>query len=138
LDGARRVAQIAAQRMQRHNHGGAIINVASIFSHRVAAQLAAYAAAKAGLASLTRTMALELARHQIRVNALAPGYIETDLNRAFPASGAGQPTVKRVPLRRSGQPADLDGALLLLASDAGRWMTGSMIVVDGGHAVGAL
>jgi NAD(P)-dependent dehydrogenase (short-subunit alcohol dehydrogenase family) len=138
LDGARRVAQVAAQRMERRGHGGVIINIASIFSLGVASQVAAYAAAKAGLASLTRTMALELARHQIRVNALAPGFIETDLNRDFLASEAGQAIVKRVPLRRIGQPADLDGALLLLASDAGRWMTGSIIVVDGGHAVGAL
>jgi NAD(P)-dependent dehydrogenase (short-subunit alcohol dehydrogenase family) len=138
LDGARRVAQAAALRMARQGEGGVIINIASIFSVGVAAQLAAYAAAKAGLASLTRSMALELARHKIRVNALAPGYVATDLNRDFLASAAGKAIVQRVPLRRFGQPEDLDGALLLLASDAGRWMTGSIIVVDGGHALGAL
>jgi len=138
LDGARRVAQAAAQRMARHGRGGAIINIASIYALGVKPQLAAYAAAKAGLASLTRTMAVELARHHIRVNALAPGYVATDLNREFLASEAGQAIVKRVPLRRAGEPADLDGALLLLASDAGRWMTGSIVVVDGGHAAGAL
>lgn len=138
LDGARRVAQVAAQRMARHGRGGSIVNVASILAFGVKAQLGAYAAAKAGLVSLTRTMAVELARDQIRVNALAPGYIATELNRDFLASEAGQAIVKRVPLRRFGQAADLDGALLLLASDAGRWMTGSVIVVDGGHGVGAL
>jgi NAD(P)-dependent dehydrogenase (short-subunit alcohol dehydrogenase family) len=138
LDGARRVAQAAAQRMARHKAGGVIINIASIFAFGVSSQLAAYAAAKAGLVSLTRTMALELARHQIRVNALAPGYIATDLNREFLASDAGKAIIRRVPLRRPGEPEDLDGALLLLASDAGRWMTGGIIVVDGGHALGAL
>jgi NAD(P)-dependent dehydrogenase (short-subunit alcohol dehydrogenase family) len=138
LDGARRVAQAAAQRMARHGQGGVIVNIASIYAFGVASQLAAYAAAKAGLVSLTRSMALELARHKIRVNALAPGYVATDLNRDFLASAAGKAIMQRVPLRRFGQLEDLDGALLLLASDAGRWMTGSVLVVDGGHALGAL
>lgn len=138
LDGAWRVARGAARKMVAHGQGGAIINIASILALRPAAGVAAYAAAKAGLVSLTQTMALELARHQIRVNALAPGYVETDLNRDFLSSPAGQAMVKRVPLRRFGQAADLDGALLLLASDAGRYMTGSVIVVDGGHSLGFL
>jgi NAD(P)-dependent dehydrogenase (short-subunit alcohol dehydrogenase family) len=105
---------------------------------RPASQISAYAAAKAGLISLTQTMALELARHFIRVNALAPGYVSTDLNREFLASKAGEAMLKRVPLRRFGEPQDLDGALLLLASDAGRYMTGSVIVIDGGHTLGFL
>ncbi|MDH3661535.1 MAG: SDR family oxidoreductase, partial [Alphaproteobacteria bacterium] len=75
---------------------------------------------------------LELARHGVRVNALAPGYIETDINRDFLKSPAGQQMVKKIPQRRYGGPEDLDGALLLLASDAGRYITGSVIVVDGG------
>ena len=82
---------------------------------------------------LTNAMALELARHNIRVNALAPGYIETEMNREFFASPAGQAMIKRIPQRRLGRPEDLDGALLLLASDASAYMTGSTIVVDGGH-----
>jgi hypothetical protein len=83
-------------------------------------------------------MALELARHRIRVNALAPGYVETEINRDFLQSPAGQTMVRRVPMRRFGAAADLDGALLLLASGAGRYMTGSIVVVDGGHALGFL
>ncbi len=138
LDGARRVAQAAARRMVAHGHGGAIVNIASILGLRPAGGVSAYAAAKAGLVSLTQTMALELARHKIRVNALAPGYVATDLNRDFLTSPAGETMVKRVPLRRFGEPADLDGALLLLVSGAGRYMTGSIVVVDGGHALGFL
>jgi NAD(P)-dependent dehydrogenase (short-subunit alcohol dehydrogenase family) len=138
LDGARRMAQAAAQRMARHGQGGTIVNIASILAFAVAPQIAAYSAAKAALVSLTKTMALELARHRIRVNALAPGYIETELNRDVLDGPAGQAMVKRVPLRRFGRLEDLDGALLLLASDAGRWMTGTTLVVDGGHGLGAL
>ena len=112
-----------------------IINVASILGLRAAAQVAAYSASKAALISLTQSMALEFVWYGIRVNALAPGYIETDLNRDFLNSPAGQPLLERIPLRRFGEPSDLDGALLLLASDAGRYMTGSVLVVDGGHSV---
>lgn len=138
LDGARRVAHGVATAMARHGHGGSIVNIASVVGLRPAGQISAYAAAKAGLISLTQTMALELARHFIRVNALAPGYVTTDLNREFLTSKAGEAMLKRVPLRRFGEPQDLDGALLLLASDAGRYMTGSVIVVDGGHTLGFL
>jgi NAD(P)-dependent dehydrogenase (short-subunit alcohol dehydrogenase family) len=138
LDGAWRVARSAAKRMAAHGHGGAIVNIASITGLRPAGGISAYAAAKAALINLTQTMALELARHRIRVNALAPGYIETDLNREFLRSPAGQAMVKRVPMRRFGEAGDLDGALLLLASPAGRYMTGSIIVVDGGHSLGFL
>ena len=104
----------------------------------LAAQVAPYAAAKAAVVSLTHTMALELARHGIRVNALAPGYVETDLNREFLASAAGAALVKRVPMRRFGRPDDLDGALLLLVSDAGRFITGATLPVDGGHLLSFL
>jgi NAD(P)-dependent dehydrogenase (short-subunit alcohol dehydrogenase family) len=95
-------------------------------------------ASKAGLIQLTKAMALELARYNIRVNALAPGYIETDLNREFFASEAGQTLVKRIPQRRIGKAHELDGALLLLASDASSYMTGSVLVADGGHLVSSL
>jgi NAD(P)-dependent dehydrogenase (short-subunit alcohol dehydrogenase family) len=87
---------------------------------------------------LTRALALEWARYGIRVNALCPGYIETDLNRDFFASPAGEALIKRVPQRQLGQPEDLDGALLLLASDLGRFMTGADIAVDGGHLISSL
>ena len=87
---------------------------------------------------LTRALALEWARHGIRVNALSPGYIETELNREFFATEPGQALIRRVPQRRLGQPQDLDGALLLLLSDMGRFITGADIAVDGGHLVSSL
>lgn len=133
LKGAWLVAQEAARALVAAAVGGSIINIVSVLAFRVAGHTAAYAASKAGLVQLTRTLALEWARYQIRVNAIAPGYIATDLNREFLASTAGQAMVKRIPQRRAGTPDDLDGALLLLASDASRYMTGSVIVVDGGH-----
>lgn len=135
LDGAFRVARAVAQAMADGKRGGAIVNVASILAFRVAKQVAAYIAAKAGLLRLTEALALEWAAHGIRVNALAPGYIETELNRDFLRSPAGESLGKRVPMRRFGTPDDLDGALLLLASDAGRYMTGATITVDGGHSL---
>ena len=133
LSGAFRVTRGAARALRDAKRGGAIVNVASVLGYRVAKQVPAYVAAKAGLIRLTEALALELAPLGIRVNALAPGYVETDLNRDFLHSPAGETMVKRVPLRRFGAPADLDGALLLLASDAGRYVTGTTIVVDGGH-----
>jgi NAD(P)-dependent dehydrogenase (short-subunit alcohol dehydrogenase family) len=138
LNGAWRVAQAAARHMVAHRQGGSIVNIASILGLRVASQVPSYAASKAALIQLTKAMALELARHRIRVNALAPGYVETSMNREFFASDAGQALVKRVPQRRIGQPEELDAALLLLASDAGSYMTGSVVTVDGGHVVNSL
>ncbi|MBK5926257.1 SDR family oxidoreductase [Rhodobaculum claviforme] len=137
LKGAFHVARATAPAMAEAG-GGAIVNVASILGLRVAGHVAAYAASKAGLVQLTRALALEWARHGIRVNALCPGYIETDLNRAFFASDAGRKLIARVPQRRLGQPADLDGPLLLLVSDMGRFMTGTELVADGGHLVSSL
>lgn len=138
LKGVFLVAQAAARRMQGDGRGGSIVNVASILGHRVAGNLASYAASKAGVVRLTEALALEWARFGIRVNSLCPGYIETDLNREFFASDAGKALIRRIPQRRLGAPSDLDGALLLLASDAGRYMTGSSITVDGGHLVSSL
>ncbi|MFM8680299.1 MAG: SDR family NAD(P)-dependent oxidoreductase [Alphaproteobacteria bacterium] len=133
LSGLMRVGQQVARRMAARGEGGAILNVASILGLRPAPQVAAYAAAKAAAISLTQSMALELARHRIRVNALAPGYIETDLNSAFLRSPAGEALARRVPMRRFGTAEDLDGAVLLLVSDAGRFITGATLPVDGGH-----
>lgn len=138
LKGAWLMAQAAARHMAGHQLGGSIVNIASITGLRVAGQVSAYATSKAGLLHLTRSMALELARHKVRVNALAPGYIATELNQDFFASAAGAALVKRIPQRRLGQPEELDGALLLLASDASSYMTGSTIVVDGGHLQSSL
>jgi 3-oxoacyl-[acyl-carrier protein] reductase len=132
LKGAFFVAQTVAKRMVERG-GGTIVNIASVLALDVIGHLAPYAAAKGGLWQLTRTMALELARHDVRVNALAPGYIVTEINREFLESGpAGERIRQRIPQRRFGTPEDLDGALLLLASDASRYMTGGIIVVDGG------
>jgi NAD(P)-dependent dehydrogenase (short-subunit alcohol dehydrogenase family) len=138
LKGAFLVAQAAARAMKEGERGGSIVNIASIAGLRVAGDLSAYAASKAGLIQLTKALALEWARFGIRVNALCPGYIETDINRDFFATPAGEAMVKRIPQRRLGRPEDLDGALLLLASDAGRYMTGSVIAVDGGHLLSSL
>ncbi|MBX6318727.1 SDR family oxidoreductase, partial [Pigmentiphaga sp.] len=138
LNGAWRVAQTAARHFVAHGRPGVLINIASILGLRVAAQVAPYAASKAGLLHLTRALALEWARHGIRVNALAPGYIATDLNREFFASPAGHALIKRVPQRRLGRPEDLDGPLLLLASAASSYMTGTVIEVDGGHLSSSL
>jgi NAD(P)-dependent dehydrogenase (short-subunit alcohol dehydrogenase family) len=136
LKGAFFVAQAVAKRMvardPRPAWGGNIVNIASVLALDVVGHLAPYAASKGGLWQLTRTMALELARHDVRVNALAPGYIATEINREFLASAAGERLRERIPQRRFGAPEDLDGALLLLASDASRYMTGSIIVLDGG------
>ena len=138
LKGVFLVAQAAARRMKCEGRGGSIVNIASILGHRVAGGVASYAASKAGVVRLTEALALEWARHRIRVNALCPGYIETDLNREFFASEAGEALVKRIPQRRLGRADELDGALLLLASEAGSFITGASIVVDGGHLVSSL
>lgn len=138
LDGARRVSVAAVRRLVALKRPGAIVNVASILGLRQGAGVTAYAASKAAMVQMTAQHALEWARHGVRVNALAPGYIETDLNRDFFATDAGQAQVKRIPQRRLGRPEDLDGPLLLLASDAGAFMTGTTLVVDGGHLVSPL
>jgi len=138
LRGAFLVGREAAKRLVAAGRPGSIVNVSSILGARVIQGVAPYEAAKAGLTHLTRAMAVELARHNIRVNTLAPGYVATEINAGYFASDAGKAMAARIPQRRLGQPADLTGPLLLLASEAGAHMTGSVLVVDGGHSVAPL
>ncbi len=135
LTGVFRVAQ-ATGRVMQAGQGGAIVNLGSIIGMGGASILASYAAAKAGVINLTRSLAVEWARFGIRVNALCPGYFATDMNRDTLEGEAGQVMKKKIPQRRFGQLSELTGPLLLLASDASSHMTGSVVVVDGGqHAV---
>jgi len=138
LKGPWLVARAFAHRRVARAEPGTIINIASILGKRVTGGVAAYTASKAGLIQLTKSLALELARYRIRVNAIAPGYFETDINAGFFETDAGKAMIKRIPQRRVGRLADLDGPTLLLASDASAYMTGSVIDVDGGHLVSSL
>ncbi|RTZ44624.1 SDR family oxidoreductase [Candidimonas sp. SYP-B2681] len=133
LKGGWIICSEAARRLVAAGKPGAIVNITSILGHRVGGAVLAYTTAKAGMEQMTRALALEWARYGIRVNALAPGYVETDLNRDFFATDSGKAMIQRIPQRRLGSPEDLEGALLLLASNASSYMTGSSIVVDGGH-----
>jgi NAD(P)-dependent dehydrogenase (short-subunit alcohol dehydrogenase family) len=136
LKGAFLMAGEVARHMQRLGHGGSIVNIASILGLRAIGRVAPYAASKAGLIQLTRVLAIEWARHGIRVNAIAPGYIETDINRDFFATPAGEAMIRKIPQRRLGRPEDLDGPLLLLCSPASSYMTGAVITIDGGQTIG--
>jgi NAD(P)-dependent dehydrogenase (short-subunit alcohol dehydrogenase family) len=138
LKGAWLLSRELAERWIKARRRGRIVNIASLLALRPTRNIPSYCAAKAGLTHLTHTMAMELARKGITVNALAPGYIETDMNRGFLKSEVGQAMITRIPIGRAGEPGDLDGALLLLASDAGAYITGAVIPVDGGHAVASV
>ena len=138
LNGAYRVAKNFTDALLEDKKSGSIVNIASILGLRVGLNLASYATAKAGLVQLTKSMALELARSNIRVNAIAPGYILTEINDEFFASDEGQSYIKNIPMNKLGLESDLDGVLLLLASDASSFMTGSIIPVDGGHLINPL
>lgn len=138
LKGCWMVDTEAARRLVKHKKPGSIINISSILGERVAGAVVAYAASKAGVIQFTKALALEFARYGIRVNAILPGYVVTDLNSDFLASEAGKKLEARVPFRRFCQMEDLDGPLLLLASDGGRAMTGTALPVDWGHLVSSL
>jgi NAD(P)-dependent dehydrogenase (short-subunit alcohol dehydrogenase family) len=138
LKGAWLMAREFAAHLVARERPGRIVNIASVLGYRTIARVPSYCAAKAGLIHLTRVLAMELARYGILVNALAPGYVETDFNREFLRSETGQNLIGRVPLRRVGRADDLDGAILLLASPAGAYITGAVIAVDGGHGVAAI
>jgi len=129
------VAQEAARRMLAAGQRGSIINIASVLGLGVSKGTAAYAIAKAGVIQMTKALALELAFKGIRVNAIAPGWFVTEINRDYLMSDTGKTLTRAIPLGRFGKDGDLDGALLLLASDAGAYMAGATIVVDGGQVV---
>jgi NAD(P)-dependent dehydrogenase (short-subunit alcohol dehydrogenase family) len=138
LKGAWLMARDFAHHLVEKKRPGRIINISSILGFRTIGRVPAYCAAKAGLTHLTHVMAMELARYGILVNALAPGYIETDFNREYFKTPAGQNLIGRIPLKRIGQAPDLDGALLFLASPASAYVTGAVLSVDGGHGVAAV
>jgi len=138
LKGAWLAAREFAHHLVAKKRPGRIINISSILASRTIGRVPAYCAAKAGLSHLTQVLAMELARYGILVNALAPGYIETDFNRAFFQTDAGKTLIGRIPLKRIGQSPDLEGALLFLASPASAYVTGAILAVDGGHAVAAV
>ena len=133
VDSIWHLSKAFAMRLVERQAPGTIINIASIVSYRAGMSPAAYAISKAAVLHMTKAMAVEWARHQIRVNAIAPGFIHSEMTEAYLASSAGEAMTKRTPQRRAGNPSDLDGALLLLASKrASGFMTGSSIIVDGG------
>lgn len=138
LKGAFLVAQEGARRMNAQGKHGSIINIASVLGLRVASHLTHYCASKAGLIQMTKSMALELADYGIRVNVICPGYILTDINRDYFETDGGKRMIQRIPQKKLGEIDDLLGPLLLLASDASKYMTGAVLSVDGGHAVSKL
>jgi 3-oxoacyl-[acyl-carrier protein] reductase len=132
LKGAYFTATEVARRMIARKQGGNIVNIASVLGFGVVKFVSSYAISKAGIVQATKALALELAASNIRVNALAPGYIDTEMNHEVWATPAGEKLARRIPQRRVGSENDLDGAILLLASSASRYMTGSVVTVDGG------
>jgi 3-oxoacyl-[acyl-carrier protein] reductase len=135
LDSVFAWSQEGARRMLDAGRKGAIVNLASVLGFGVSKGTAAYAVAKAGVIHLTKALALELAFKGVRVNAIAPGWFVTDINETFLLSEKGEAVKRSIPMGRFGQDGDLDGALLLLTSQAGAYMTGTTILVDGGQVV---
>lgn len=135
VKGAWLVAQEVGRRMIRHGAGGKIVNIASVLAQAVLPTLSVYSMSKAAVVQMTKAMALEWARHDIQVNAIAPGYIETEINREHFESEAGQAHIAGLLRGRIGQPADIDGVLMLLVSEASGFMTGSVITLDDGQTL---
>jgi 2-dehydro-3-deoxy-D-gluconate 5-dehydrogenase len=129
------VAQESARRMIAQGVGGSIINMTSILAAKTMTGTSLYSSAKASVSQMTRSMAFELAGKGIRVNAIAPGWFETRMTAEFLQSGAKAYLKSVNPMRRLGEPGDIDGAMLLLASNAGRYMTGTILTVDGGQSL---
>lgn len=139
LKGAWLLSVAVAKRLAEAGRPGSIVNISSVLGYgRVSSQVHEYCASKAGLIQLTKSMATELARHRIRVNAIAPGYVVTDINRGFLTSEGGEGLRNRIPQRRFGEIEDLVPALLLLASDHSAYMTGAVIEIDGGLSVASV
>jgi 3-oxoacyl-[acyl-carrier protein] reductase len=128
-------AQEAARRLLAVKKQGAIVNIASVLGLAVSKGAVAYAAAKAGVVQVTKALAVELAFKGVRVNAIAPGWFVTEMNDEYLSGEEGAAIKREIPMGRFGNPGDLDGALLLLVSDAGSYITGATIVVDGGQVI---
>lgn len=132
------VAQLTAREMVAAGTGGSIINTSSILGLATGTGVASYATSKAAVAHMTKMLALELAPHQIRVNAIAPGYFTSEMTEDYLKGEHGQKILSRVPMKRHGEHHELDGLLLLLASDRSSFMTGTITPVDGGHLISSL
>ena len=135
LKGVWLMAQAVGRQMIARQQGGKIVNISSVLGQMVLSRLSVYAMAKAGVNQMTRALALEWARHDIQVNAIAPGYIKTEINRAFFDTDIGRKLIDRMLRKRLGEPEDLDAALLLLCGPGSRFITGSVLTVDDGQVL---
>lgn len=138
LKGVWMVSKFAVQRWRAAKQAGNIINIASVLGLRVSGHIPAYVASKAAVVQLTKAIALDYARDNIRCNAICPGYFLTEINREYMQSPLGEKMIKRIPYKRIGNLSELDGPLLLLASDASSYMSGSVLAVDGAHLCSTL
>jgi len=129
------LAKRVSDRLVKNGKSGSIINIASILGLNVSPGLSLYAISKAAVVQMTKALAADLWRYNIRVNAICPGYFKTEINSDFFDSDAGQKAISKLPPRRLGEYEELSGLLLLLASDASSFMTGTAIPIDGGHSV---
>ena len=138
LKGSWTVANQLSKRLIANKSSGSIINIASILGFRVSLGESTYAISKAGVIQMTKAMALELGHKGIRVNALCPGYFKTEINEDYFNTEKGQTYIKSTPAKRLGRLEELNAPLLMLASDAGSFINGAALPVDGGHLVSPL